>query len=54
MLKVALGPSLFVSLGICDPQRSDFKFQTALLTVVIVISQGGIAVFCRGPIECFW
>ena len=61
-------PAYFVSLGVSDayiaprnrtpdhhgdPQCSDFKFQTALLTVISVISHRGIAVFCRRPIECF-
>lgn len=36
-----------------DPQPSGFKFQTALLTVVCVISQVGIAVFCKESIGWF-
>jgi hypothetical protein len=37
-----------------DPRRSSFKFQTALLTVVGVISQAGVAVCCRETIEYVW
>jgi hypothetical protein len=36
-----------------DPQPSGLKFQTAFLTVVCVISQVRIAVFCKVSIECF-
>lgn len=68
-LRSHLVPASFVSLGVSDayiaqrnttpyhhgePQRSGFKFQTALLTVVGMIAQVGVAVFSRETIECFW
>jgi hypothetical protein len=43
----------YVTLTNGEPHRSGFKFHTALLSVLCVLFQVWLAVFCSESIECF-